>query len=257
MRDSGPWIALLLGIVAIALVVLGPDTIVDTVYVRLNIPTPQATPTLSAGNAAAEATRVAQEQYAILTAEAAQSERVATTQAGIVQGTRQAAEANQARLAQEVAEQTEGTAWAVQVTTEHERFVATATSAAEATRAQVTVVARMATRQAEEDSMTATVESRMAVATQGAIEREEREKIRKYNSQARKEWGINALFVALIVTLVLITSLPLYLIALLLRQCLRCTERCMGQWPSTLRALLFIWNKYARREKCKKKTTPP
>jgi len=142
MKDSGPWIALLLGIVAIACIVMGPRVIIDTAMAKLNIPTPRATATLSAGNAAAEATRVAQEQYAIMTANAAQYEMEATTQAGIVQGTRQAAEANQIHLDQEAAARAESTAQAIQATATRQAAEATGTrQAVDATAAivQVTV----------------------------------------------------------------------------------------------------------------------
>ena len=187
MKDSGPWIALLLGVVAVACIVMGPRTIIDTAIAKLNIPTPQATPTLSGPSAAAEATRIAEEQYGIMTAEAAQDALRATTQAGIAQATSQAASAEQVRRAEMATRQAEGTAQVVQATAEHERFVATATSAAEATRAQGTAIAATATRQVEQDSMTATsmciqitVEARTAKETERArimeratIEREE------------------------------------------------------------------------------------
>lgn len=151
MKENALWIiVVLLGLVACWFI--APRVFVDGL--KENVPfsfnkTPHPTPILSAGNAAAEATRVAQEQSAIMTAEAAIAEQQATTQAGIAQATRQAAEADQAHRDQVAAEKASATISAIQATVEHERFVATATSAAEATRIRGIAAACTATREAE------------------------------------------------------------------------------------------------------------
>lgn len=246
MKDNALWIIMvILGLVACWFI--APRAFVDGL--REKIPfafntTPHPTPTLSAGGAGVEATRVAREQSAQMTAAAAQGEMQATMQAGVVEATRLAAEAEQAQRDQEDARRAAATVGAIQATGEHERVVAAATSAAEATKAQRAAVAATATRQVEQDNMTATVESRQATATREAVERIEKKK-NQANIQQLGEKAIAFAVAGAIAAALAVAAL------LLLCQCLK----HMKQWPDTLHALLVIWDKWRKKE-CKTKVTP-
>lgn len=179
MKDS-PLVIIMVIVVAIACIVWAPRILATWSGGSINLPAPQPSSTSSAGNAAAQGTMVAQQQSAVMTAEGAAIAAQATAQASMAQATHQAAEAERVRREQEAARQTDATAQVVQATADHEKFVATMTSAAEATRMQATLVAATATQQTMDGNATATVAAegtREAVYTErveeAATEREE------------------------------------------------------------------------------------
>jgi len=146
MKQIAAAIIVVLGITAIIALSSGWLDIGESGHVSWKTPAPRAT--LDAGDAAAHATMIAQQQSAQMTASAAQSELGATARAAEAQATEQAMVADQAFLDNMATQQAESTAQALQATAEHAASLATSTAAA-----------ATATRQAEVRAVTVTAES--------------------------------------------------------------------------------------------------
>lgn len=144
MKHIAGAIVIVLGIAGLFLVSNGRiDFSSGEKWVDWDHATPHPTP--NAGDAAVNATMVAQQQSAQMTASAAQSEMQATAVAAAAYATEQSMSADQVQIDQAAARHAESTASAIQVTVEHERFVATQTSSASTARAQSTQAAITAT----------------------------------------------------------------------------------------------------------------